>query len=148
MDEGSLSPGGAAESDERHWIKDEKRLQLDLAKHQELLLDSQKMNQSIKRCLALTEDLTIEGRKALDYRVYVSDVELGGRVLEPDELEDHEVDPALLCQPSEERMSTAWEEISKRLSLDSERDDRDSGVELENTQRAEPAPDSIIDRAS
>jgi hypothetical protein len=73
--------------------RDEKRLQLDLTKHQELLVDSQKINQSLKRCLDWTEVLIKEGKKALDYRVRVSEVELGGRVLAPpDEDEDEPSD--------------------------------------------------------
>lgn len=87
LDDGSLSPGAMAESDLRHRKKDEQRLQLDLSKHRQLLVDSQKMNQSLKRCLGWTEELINEGRKALDYHVRVSDVELGGRVLSPDEVE-------------------------------------------------------------
>ncbi|KAH7327366.1 hypothetical protein BKA65DRAFT_608225 [Rhexocercosporidium sp. MPI-PUGE-AT-0058] len=86
-DEGSLSPSAMEESDLRHRKRDEKRLQLDLTKHQQLLIDSQKMNQSLKRCLGWTEELINEGKKALEYRVRVSDVELGGRVLAPDEVE-------------------------------------------------------------
>jgi hypothetical protein len=91
IDEGSLSPGAMAESDLRHRKKDEKRLQLDLSKHQQLLVDSQNMNQSLKRCLGWTEELINEGKKALAYNVRVSDIELGGRVLAPnEEEEDHE----------------------------------------------------------
>lgn len=70
--------------------RDEKRLQLDLSKHQELLVDSQKINQSLKRCLDWTEVLIKEGKKALDYTVRVSEVELGGRVLAPADEEDDE----------------------------------------------------------
>lgn len=87
-DDASLSPSAMAESDARHRKKDEKRLQLDLSKHQQLLVDSQKMNQSLKRCLGWTEELINEGKKALAYHVRVSDVELGGRVLIPDEIEE------------------------------------------------------------
>ena len=83
----SLSPSALAESDARHRFKDEKRLKLDLAKHKQQLIDSQKMNQSIKRCLGWTEELIKDGRRALEYTVRVSDVELGGRVLSPDEVE-------------------------------------------------------------
>ena len=64
---------------------DEARLQLDLAKHRELLVDSQRMTQCIKRCLERTEDLIGEGRKALEHRVRVSDANFGGRVLADDE---------------------------------------------------------------
>jgi hypothetical protein len=92
LDDGSLSPSAMAASDLRHRKKDERRLQLDLSKHQQLLIDSQKMNQSLKRCLGWTEELINEGRKALEYHVRVSDVELGGRVLAPDEVEGDDGD--------------------------------------------------------
>ena len=59
---------------------------LDLSKHQQLLVDSQMMNQSIRRCLGWTEELIKEGKKALEYQVRVSDVELGGRVLVHEEV--------------------------------------------------------------
>jgi hypothetical protein len=49
--------------------KDEKRLKLDLTKHRQLLIDSQKMNQSIKRCMLISEEMIAEGRRALEYRV-------------------------------------------------------------------------------
>ncbi|RKF56246.1 hypothetical protein OnM2_082012 [Erysiphe neolycopersici] len=77
-----------SKSDLWHRKRDEKRLQLDLAKHQKLLASSQEVNLSIIRCLGMTEDLIKEGLKALQYKVAVSDVELGGRVLTPDEKED------------------------------------------------------------
>ena len=88
IDSSSLSSTAVAESDARHMKKDEKRLMLDLSKHQQLLVDSQKMNQSIKRCLDWTDELIREGKKALAYNVRVSDVHLGGRVLSSDEIED------------------------------------------------------------
>ncbi|KAK2767742.1 hypothetical protein FQN54_003900 [Arachnomyces sp. PD_36] len=86
-DDDTLSPGSVAEHDARHRIRDEKRFFLDLAKHQELLVDSQKMNQSIKRCLSWTEELLRDGKRALAYKVHVSDVEIGGRVLSSDDTE-------------------------------------------------------------
>jgi hypothetical protein len=87
FDAGTMTPNMYAEHDARLRAKDEKRLQLDLSKHRELLVDSQKMNQSLKRCLGWTEDLIREGQKALDYHVRVSDIGVGGRVLTPDEVE-------------------------------------------------------------
>lgn len=81
----SLSPGAQASRDARQGARDEKRLRLDLNKHQELLIDSQKLNQSLKRCLDWTEELILEGRKALVYQVRVSDIAVGGRVLHADE---------------------------------------------------------------
>lgn len=87
-DEGVMSPGSLAEHDAKHRVSDEKHVFTDIAKHQELLLDSQKMNQSLRKCLGWTEELIKEGQKALEYNVHVNDVELGGRVLAPEELLD------------------------------------------------------------
>lgn len=67
--------------------RDEKRLILDLSKHQQMLIDSQRLTQSIRRCLTCTEELIRDGNKALQYRVGIGDVKLGGRVLRPDESE-------------------------------------------------------------
>ncbi|KAK4180971.1 hypothetical protein QBC36DRAFT_2568 [Triangularia setosa] len=75
------------EHNELRQKRDERRLQVDLSKHQQLLVDSQIMNQSLKRCLEWTEELIKEGKRALAYNITVSDVELGGRVLIPDEIE-------------------------------------------------------------
>ncbi|PQE22958.1 hypothetical protein CJF30_00008562 [Rutstroemia sp. NJR-2017a BBW] len=82
-EDGALSPGAVAQNDLKHRQKDEKRLQLDLSKHQQLLVDSQKMNQSLKRCLGWTEELINEGKRALDYKVRISDIPLPPRVLAP-----------------------------------------------------------------
>jgi len=105
--------------------RDEIRLQLDLTKHQELLIDSQKINQSIKRCLDWTEVLIKEGQKALTYHVRVSDVELGGHVLAPPDEEEEEegasfqgVDDIL------PNLSSTLEPLPKAAQ------DRDSGIEL------------------
>ncbi|KFY14689.1 hypothetical protein V491_05949 [Pseudogymnoascus sp. VKM F-3775] len=105
-DDGTLSPTALAESDARHRKRDEQRLQLDLEKHQQLLIDSQKMNQSIKRCLGWTEELILEGNKALAYKVHVSDVELGGRVLIADDHDDDTETVVSECErPSPSKLS-------------------------------------------
>ncbi|KAL2018737.1 hypothetical protein VTK56DRAFT_443 [Thermocarpiscus australiensis] len=86
------SPGADSRRGASRRKRDERRLQLDLSKHQQLLIDSQKINQSLKRCLGWTEELIKEGKRALAYQVRVSDVQLGGRVLAPDEVEGREAD--------------------------------------------------------
>ena len=98
-----LSPTSQFAYDARQRAKDEKRLQLDLFKHQELLIDSQKINQSLKRCLGWTEELIAEGKKALEYRVQLSDVEVRGRVLTPDEVEGEVSHQRGLLSPDHER---------------------------------------------
>jgi hypothetical protein len=108
LDESSLGPDSVAEDDVQQKVRDEKRFLIDLAKHQELLADSQKMNQSLKRCLGWTEELIKEAKKALEYNVHVSDIQLGGRVLSPDELiDDGEAGrgllaPSVLASPQSE----------------------------------------------
>lgn len=102
VDEDALSPDSLAEHDAKQQARDEKRFYIDLAKHQEVLVTSQKMDQSIRRCLGWTEELITEGRKALEYRVNVSDVELGGRVLAPEELAEMAESNRGLLSPSYE----------------------------------------------
>lgn len=70
--------------------RDERRLILDLNKHRQMLVDSQKLSQSIKRCLTCTEELIRDGTKALDYKVGIGDVHIGGRVLGNDESDNHD----------------------------------------------------------
>ncbi|GAB0134048.1 hypothetical protein EsDP_00002434 [Epichloe bromicola] len=120
--EDDLLPGAKIEARRR---RDEKRLQLDLTKHQEMLIDSQKMNQSLKRCLDFTEALIKEGHKALEYRVRVSDIKLGGRVLAPPD-EDDEGAVSFIKEDTTTRtddpgLEPPWPRSSQ---------DRDSGIEL------------------
>jgi len=134
-DDGALSPQAMAESDLRHRKRDERRLQLDLSKHQQLLVDSQKMNQSLKRCLGLTEELITEGKKALDYSVRVSDVKLGGRVLVKEEGEEDgnegmsDIGAQMLKQA---RLAAANMEVLSWSGLG--RDDRDGGIEVDGSR--------------
>ncbi|PYI05612.1 hypothetical protein BO78DRAFT_280787, partial [Aspergillus sclerotiicarbonarius CBS 121057] len=88
VEDGVISPDSQADPDTQHRAQDEKRFLIDLAKHQELLADSQRMNQSLKRCLGWTEELIREAQRALEYNVHVNDIQLGGRVLNPEELNE------------------------------------------------------------
>ncbi|PSS15169.1 hypothetical protein M430DRAFT_29166 [Amorphotheca resinae ATCC 22711] len=150
LDDGTLSPDALAASDLLHRKKDEKRLELDLSKHQQLLIDSQKLNESLKRCLGWTEELINEGKKALEYNVKASDIELGGRVLISDDVEDGlpvhttlnpiDIDTKML----QEAMSLAADETN--VWRGERKDDRDSGIVLDGSQREpfslEPPPKS------
>lgn len=70
-------------------FQDPKRPEIDLGAHRALLLDGQKLNQSIKRCLEQTESLIASGKTALEYQARAPTPEhLGGRVLTPDDTED------------------------------------------------------------
>lgn len=86
----SFSTSAVGQDPDHRLAKDEKRLQVDLAKHKELLVQSQMMNQSLKRCLFATEDMIAEGRKSLAYHVKVDEVVVGGRVLVGDDDEEGE----------------------------------------------------------
>lgn len=146
IDESMLSGSGQEERDDAHRVRDEKRLQLDLTKHHELLLDSQKMNQSLKRCLGWTEQLIKDGQKALEYKVHASDVRLGGRVLEPED--DNEA-----MEPAESNtLLSPWSPLHRSSdSLDlpafngADRvGDRDSGIDIDSLQHASlKLPDDI-----
>ncbi|KAI4723861.1 hypothetical protein E4T49_08411 [Aureobasidium sp. EXF-10728] len=82
------SPGAQADRDAAQRAEDENRLRLDLSRHRELLMDTQRMNQSLQRCLYWTEGLIKDGKKALDYQVASSEVKLGGRILSGDDVDD------------------------------------------------------------
>ena len=138
VDNGMLSPNAQAERDARSRAKDERCLQLDLSKHRELLIDSQKLNQSLKRCLDWTEELISEGKKALEYQVSVSDVEVGGRVLTPDENEFETTHSRGLLSPVHIPVGNPWDFNSgERGSMESEVD-RDSGVDISRTPDSDP----------
>ena len=130
---GDLSPGALALRDARHRFKDEERLQLDLSKHQQLLVDSQKMNQSLKRCLGWTEELIKEGKRALEYQVRVSEVTLGGRVLAPEDIEDQDEGSEAAGDDTIPGAKFELEhsiETGDKLDWGESLPDRDSGIEL------------------
>ena len=137
-----LSPSAQASKDNDRLAKDEKRLQVDLEKHKELLVQSQMMNQSLKRCMYATEEMIKDGKKALDYRVKVSDVKLGGRILtgheEEDEAEGGErseievEDETLHGDDAAEDFLKVWQGLGARQGVEgSEGGDRDSGIEVD-----------------
>ncbi|CAH0048311.1 unnamed protein product [Clonostachys solani] len=121
--DGTMSPNAKMASRRK---QEEIRLQLDLTKHQELLVDSQKINQSIKRCLDWTEGLIKEGQKALEYKVRVSDIKFGGHVLAPPDDDEEEREIAIQEYDADEQLSSEnlepWSAASSK--------DRDSGIEL------------------
>lgn len=117
-DEGIMSPGSLAEHDAKHRAHDEKKFMLDLARHQELLVESQKMNHSLKRCLGWTEELIKEGQKALEYSVHVQDIELGGRVLSPEELGEVGESGRGLLSPSAEYSATFSDDMPSDPFID------------------------------
>lgn len=93
-DVSSLSPASSRPSSPnsragRTRFQDPKRPELDLAAHRTFLLDGQKLNQSIKRCLSQAEALIASGKIALEYQARAPTPEnLGARVLTPDDDEN------------------------------------------------------------
>jgi hypothetical protein len=140
-----LSPSGQSQRERNRLEKDERRLALDLEKHKELLVQSQAMNQSIKRCTYATEDMIREGKRALEYHVRVSDVKLGGRVLsshddedvsEVIEVEDEHNDHHDLEQAK--GFLDVWAGVGRPSFESSEGGDRDSGIEVDRPPRTLP----------
>lgn len=128
-----LSPGSQTNKEQDRLAKDEKRLRVDLARHKELLVQSQAMNQSIKRCMYATEDMLREGKAALQYNVRVSDIKLGGRILSGNDDEEIEVDE----NGTDDGMETAkglidvWRGIRTNVEGSEGSGDRDSGIEVD-----------------
>lgn len=86
---------------------------LDLSAQRSLLLDSQKLNQALKRCLGRTDELIADGKKALEYKVNTGDVaNLGPRVLTPEERDEElELGRGLLSPGFEGKAENPWERI-------------------------------------
>ncbi|KAL8733953.1 MAG: hypothetical protein Q9181_003367 [Wetmoreana brouardii] len=84
---------------------------LDLSAQRVLLLDSQKLNQALKRCLGRTDELIADGRKALNYKVDTGKMlNLGPRVLTPDEHDEElEMGRGLLSPGLDEKIDNPWE---------------------------------------
>jgi hypothetical protein len=131
-----MSPSAESKRENDRLAKDEKRLRVDLEKHKELLVQSQAMNQSLKRCMYATEEMIREGKKALDYHVRVSDVKLGGRVLSSHEDEDEtgreiEVEDELSAEDPAKGFLDVWSNVGRPSFESSEGGDRDSGIEVD-----------------
>jgi hypothetical protein len=150
----TLSPSALAAKDAKRLSKDSKRLKLDLHKHRELLVDSQKMNQSLKRCTAWTEEMIAEGKRALQYTVRVSDVKIGGRVLEREEVHPEEVGtgegdysllsswtPSPLAELEDGMLGLGLNVDMGRKSWQSE--EADSGIEVESARVSRAMPDGF-----
>ncbi|KAK3674986.1 hypothetical protein LTR78_005330 [Recurvomyces mirabilis] len=137
-----LSPSAQAGRESDRLAKDEKRLRVDLEKHKELLVQSQMMNQSLKRCTIAAEAMIKDGKKALEYHVRVSDVKLGGRILTGHEEEDEdreeviEVEDETLMGGDEaaEDFLKVWQGLGDRPVFEGSEasgGDRDSGIEVD-----------------
>ncbi|KAF9735081.1 hypothetical protein PMIN03_003954 [Paraphaeosphaeria minitans] len=142
FDESVVSEGALAERDEAHRLRDEKRIRLDLSKHRELLADSAKLNQSLKRCLNWTEELIKDGQKALAYEVRASDVQLGGRVLEPEE--QPEVDQDKESHGLLSMWSPPHRDTNPTDSYPPSNPDRDSGIDIDGMKSAISGLQSFI----
>ncbi|KAL2038291.1 hypothetical protein N7G274_008940 [Stereocaulon virgatum] len=91
---------------------DPERVELDLASHRALLLDSQKLNVSIKRCLSTSESLLAAAKEALAHHEEPLQLEkLGPRVLTPDDVGDEMLGrgQGLLSPSLNHGMNNPWE---------------------------------------
>lgn len=137
----AASPITMASRDVRHRRQDEKRLQVDLSKHRQLLVDSQKMNQSIKRCLGWTEELISEGRRALAYQVRVSEEDMSGRVAPEDGEKAYVYDGAALWEHQDEDHHSDASAAEEEESDDGEDVDADDTMRL-RIERLRPVDES------
>lgn len=136
------SPDSAtAAKDEKYRKRDEKRLRVDLSKHQQLLVDSQKMNQSLKRCLGWTEELINEGKRALAYQVQVSEVDVKGRAAHEDGEKPFIYDGATLWDHSTEHDRQSLMDHDDLSEDDQDDDDADETMRL-RIERLRPADDT------
>lgn len=124
-----MSPEAVAVRDSHH-RRHEKRLQVDLSKHQQLLVDSQRMNQSLKRCLGWTEELISEGKRALAYQVRVSEIDAGDRAA-PEEGEQPYIYDGAQLWDHEHSEQSPTEEL---MDGDDQTDESDDG-EADKTVR-------------
>lgn len=133
-----MSPSTMAMRDAQQRKRDEKRLQVDLSKHQQLLVDSQKMNQSLKRCLGWTEELIREGKRALDYQVRVSEFDVDGRAV-PEEVDQPYVyDGAQLWDHHSEQRRASSDSEYGQSDGDADRDpDETMKLRIERLRPAE-----------
>ncbi|KAI6897756.1 hypothetical protein KC318_g10620 [Hortaea werneckii] len=123
-DEPSSPSSAQTRRDSARLAKDEKRLQRDLEKHKELLVQSQRMNQSLKRCMYATEEMMRDGRKALEFSVKVEDVRLGGRILTGHEEDEEGLDDGVADEEDEGDGGDGAEVEVGDESLQSEDNDR------------------------
>lgn len=119
----SSSPTAHSARSARSRFQDPEPPTLDLTAHKPLLLESQKLNQSMKRCLDTTSTLLATGKAALEHRLLPHSTEnLGPKVLTPDELEDNQPEQGRgLLSPSlvGESSANPWERsLGTMASLD------------------------------
>lgn len=93
-------------------FQDPTRVELDLSAHRALLVDAQKLNLSIKRCLSHSESLISSGKQALEYRARTPEPEnLGPRVLTPEDITDEVLShgQGLLSPSLDQDIRNPWE---------------------------------------
>lgn len=96
---------------------DPTRIELDLTAHRALLLDSQKLNQSIKRCLSNSEAMILAGKRALEYQVISPEPpNLGPRVLAAEEFDGDKFarGHGLLSPGIDQEITNPWDQSFER----------------------------------
>jgi len=127
--------------------RDEKRLRLDFSKYKETSINDQRTNQSMLRCMSMTDQLLAEANKALASRVYVSNLPTRSRV--PD-VEEQGLDPPhakTLLSPVRENEDQLATEGTMLVALDalSSRPERRPEAASEPGSSLEEYPAKILD---
>jgi hypothetical protein len=129
-------------------MKLDNALHLDLAKHKDILIDSQKMNLTIQRCLSMTEQLLKDAGSALEYQPTILN-----RVLTPEEREQEQARDGDSRGADYFMRDWAWDRPAKRDGMNRQQQseghenatDKDSGIDLDESSlihRPEQRPDS------
>ncbi|KAL8781422.1 MAG: hypothetical protein Q9213_006005 [Squamulea squamosa] len=120
---------------------------VDLASQRVLLLDSQRLNQALKRCLDRTDELIVDGKKALEYEVDTGDVaNVGPRVLAPDDRnEELTMGKGLLSPGLDERLENPWESEWSRNGTDNWDRSSPDAFNIETQEEDDPRGDTIPD---
>ncbi|KAI3392348.1 hypothetical protein diail_5861 [Diaporthe ilicicola] len=133
-----MSPSTLKMREASHMKRDERRLQVDLSKHQQLLVDSQKMNQSLKRCLGWTEELIREGKRALEYQVRVSEFDVEGRAMPEEGEQPYIYDGAQLWDhSSDQHRASSSSEYGQSDGDDDQDPDETMKLRIERLRPAE-----------
>lgn len=118
------------------------RTNLDLSKHKDLLIDSQKMNLSLQRCLGMTEQLLKDANKALNYQPQVT-----SKVVSPEQSslrEEQSIRDDYFTKDWDWTNASDGHELNPRRSSDGRETttDKDSGIELDDVAHCRHSKDA------
>lgn len=99
----SLDAAGrtSIELDPPSWLRlntqklESRRMNLDLTKHKDLLIENQRVNQSMHKCLCVVDQLVEDGNKALQYRPRTTDLTVRQNMVDTDEEDEIDEDSSM-----------------------------------------------------